>query len=430
MERVYERKQRQRKEDVGKCQDEQIVISVRIKDMKFRNIRNLFVSLALLSVVALVSFKIGRETAGVVAAENGEKMDLSMMWKVKGELSNLFLEKDKMVDKTMEYGAIKGMVSALGDPYTMFLTPEENKSANESLAGEFGGVGISLGYKEGILAVMSPLVGSPAEKAGVKAGDLILHITDKTNNVDKDTTNISLNEALTLIRGKVGTDVTLNMYREGKKSAFDVVLKRDNIVIPSTTLDWKEKNGKKIAYVQLSQFTDNTFTDWPKTVQQIKAEKNLGGIVLDLRNNPGGYLEAAVLVASDFIKDGVVVTQKSNDGSEQKYNVKSGMGNLLNEKLVVLVNGGSASASEILAGALKEYGRAKLVGVKSFGKGTVQQPENYSDGSGLHVTIAKWLLPNGKNIHKEGIMPDIEVKTSEDDKTDVQLEKAIETVLN
>lgn len=400
--------------------------------MKFRNIRNLFVILALLSVVSLVSFKIGRETSGVVANNNGDKLNLTLMWKVKDKLNQTFLEKDKLVDTNMEYGAVKGMVAALDDPYTVFLTPDENKSTNETLAGEFGGVGISLGYKDKTLAVMSPLAGTPAEKAGVKAGDLILHITDKMNNVDKDTTDIALNEAVSLIRGKIGTEVTLKMYREGKSDYFDVVLKRDNIVVPNVTLEWKEQNGKKVALVQISQFTETLFTDWPKKVEEINAEKtksNFGGIVLDLRNNPGGYLQASVLVASDFIKEGTVVTQKSYDGTEEKYNVETGRGNLLNDKLVVLINGGSASASEILAGALKDFNRAKLVGVKSFGKGTVQQPEDFSDGSGLHVTIAKWLLPNGKNIHKEGITPDVEVIIPDDAKTDVQLEKAIETLL-
>lgn len=400
--------------------------------MKFRNIRNLFIVLALLSVVSLVSFKIGRETAGVMTSNVGDKLNLTLMWKVKNQLNQTFLEKDKLVDKNMEYGAVKGMVAALDDPYTVFLTPDENKSTNETLAGEFGGVGISLGYKDKTLAVMSPLVGTPAEKAGVKAGDLILHITDKVNNVDKDTTDIALDDAVSLIRGKIGTEVTLKMYREGKSDYFDVVLKRDKIVVPNITLEWKEQDGKKVAWVRINQFTETLFTDWPKKVEEINAEKakgNFGGIVLDLRNNPGGYLQASVLVASDFIKEGTIVTQKSYDGSEEKYNVEAGRGNLLDDKLVVLINGGSASASEILAGALKDYNRAKLVGLKSFGKGTVQQPEDFSDGSGLHVTIAKWLLPSGKNIHKEGIMPDVEVKIADDAKTDTQLEKAIETLL-
>ena len=390
--------------------------------MKFRNIRNLFVILALLSVVSLVSFKIGRETSGVVTSSNGDKLNLTLMWKVKDQLSQTFLEKDKLVDKNMEYGAVKGMVAALDDPYTVFLTPDENKSTNETLAGEFGGVGISLGYKDKTLAVMSPLTGTPADKAGVKAGDLILHITDKENNIDKDTTDIALDEAVSLIRGKVGTEVTLKMYREGKSDYFDVVLKRDKIVVPNITLEWKQQDGKNVALVRINQFTETLFTDWPKKVEEIKTEKvngNFGGIVLDLRNNPGGYLQASVFVASDFVKEGTIVTQKSYDGREEKYNVEEGRGNFLNDKLVVLINGGSASASEILAGALKDYNRAKLVGVKSFGKGTVQQPEDFSDGSGLHVTIAKWLLPSGKNIHKEGIEPDVEVKIPDDAETDV-----------
>ena len=400
--------------------------------MKFRNIRNLFVIFALLSVVSLVSFKIGRETSGVVMSDAGDKLNLTLMWKVKNQLNQTFLEKDKLVDKNMEYGAVKGMVAALDDPYTVFLTPDENKSTNETLAGEFGGVGISLGYKDKILAVVSPLAGTPAEKAGVKAGDLILHITDTVNNVDKDTTDITLDEAVSLIRGRIGTEVTLKMYREGKSDYFDVVLKRDNIVVPNVTLEWKEQNGKKVALVRINQFTETLFTDWPKKVEEINVEKvkgNFGGVVLDLRNNPGGYLQASVLVASDFIKEGTIVTQKSYDGTEEKYNVEAGRGKLLNDKLVVLINGGSASASEILAGALKDFNRAKLVGVKSFGKGTVQQPEDFSDGSGLHVTIAKWLLPSGKNIHKEGITPDVEIEIADDAETDIQLEKAIETLL-
>ena len=399
--------------------------------MKFKYIRNLVVLLALLSVVSLVSFKIGRDSSQVITM-SGDKLNLSLMWQVKDKLSQMFLEKDKLVDKNMEYGAIQGMVASLGDPYTVFLPPTDNKSANEDLAGEFGGVGISLGYKDKNLAVMSPLPKSPAEKAGVKAGDLILKITDKANNVDKETTDISLSEAVSLIRGKIGTEVTLKMFREGKAAAYDVVLKRENIVVPSVELEWKEQNGKKVAWVKLYKFTEKLFTEWPEKVEEIKNEKakgNFGGIVLDLRNNPGGFLQASVLVASDFVKEGTIVTQKSYDGSEEKYKVVEGMGNLLNDKLVVLINGGSASASEILAGALKDFSRAKLIGEKSFGKGTVQQPEDFKDGSGLHITIAKWLLPSGKNIHKEGVMPDIEVKIGEDPETDLQLNKALETIL-
>jgi carboxyl-terminal processing protease len=396
-----------------------------------KNIRNLALALAILSVVSLISYKVGQESALIVPSNGSGQLNLSLMWKVKDKLSQLYLDKDKINDKNMEYGAIQGMVASLDDPYTVFLPPSENKSANEDLAGQFGGVGISLGYKDKNLAVMSPVPKSPAEKAGIKAGDLILKITDKTNNVDKETTNMALDEAVKLIRGKVGTEVTLKMYRDGAKDTFDVTLKRDNIVVPSAELEWKEQNGKKIAWVKLYKFTDELYKEWPQTVEAIKKESansNFGGIVLDLRNNPGGYLQGSVMVASDFIKDGVIVKQQSTNGDVETYAVDKSRGQLLNEKMVVLVNGGSASAAEILSGALKDYNRGKLVGEKTFGKGTVQQPENFPDGSGLHVTIAKWLLPSGKNIHKEGISPDVEVKEPSDSKEDVQLNKAMEVL--
>jgi carboxyl-terminal processing protease len=185
----------------------------------------------------------------------------------------------------------------------------------------------------------------------------------------------------------------------------------------------------------MSKFSEDLYTKWDDTVTQIKKEKNIlgdnyGGIILDLRNNPGGYLQASVVVASDFVKEGVIVKQESTKGISEVYNVEKNRGNLLDDKLVVLVNNGSASASEILAGALKDYNRAKLVGIKTFGKGTVQQPEDFSDGSGLHLTIARWLLPSGKNIHKEGILPDFEVKEATDSSDiDLQLEKAKEVIL-
>jgi carboxyl-terminal processing protease len=275
------------------------------------------------------------------------------------------------------------------------------------------------------------LAKTPAERAGIKAGDLILKIVDKEKKVDRDTTDISLQEALKLIRGDVGTKVTLKIYREGKGDSFDVELTRENIEVSSVELEWKEVNNKKIAWVKLYKFSETLFDEWPKIVDQIISEKlgNYAGIVLDLRNNPGGYLDGSVLVASDFLSEGTVVTQKSSDGSEKVYKVDEKRKKLINDKTVVLVNGGSASAAEILAGALKDHNRAKLVGEKTFGKGTVQESESLKDGSGLHITIAKWLLPSGKNIHKEGVNPDVEVKIEDSSKDDIQLNKAIEELL-
>ena len=236
--------------------------------MQFKKIRNIFLVLAILSVVSLVSFRVGQ---GYKIIDKNE-LDLSMMWKVKDRLSSLYLDKNKIDKKSMEYGAIKGMVASIGDPYTVYLTPEENKSSNEELEGEFGGVGISLGYKDGTLAVMTTLSDTPAERAGLKTNDLILKIVDKGNKVDKDTTGISLAEAVKLIRGKIGSEVILTMYREDK-GKFDVVLKRDNIVVKSVELEWKELNGKKIAWVKLNKFSENVFKEWPIVVNEIILEE-------------------------------------------------------------------------------------------------------------------------------------------------------------
>ena len=403
-----------------------------------RQIRNIFLVLAFLSLIVLVSFKAGK-SVGLKAAgglDSSEVLDLSLMWKVKDKLEQSFLDKDKMDDKEMTYGAISGMVAALNDPYTVFLAPKENKSSNDDLAGEFGGVGIQLGYKDKNLAVVAPLAKTPADRAGVRAGDLILKIIDKEKNIDKNTAGISLEEAVNLIRGKVGTEVTLKFFREGEKDTFEKTLVRDNIIVPSMETEWVKKGTKTIVWIKLYKFSEQIYKDWPEAVENIITEKsklgsNYGGIILDLRNNPGGYLQASVLVASDFLKEGVVVTQRSSDGKDEVYKVDMSRGNLLNDKLVVLINEGSASASEILAGALKDYTRATIVGVKSFGKGTVQQPQDFADGSGLHITIAKWLLPNGKNIHGEGVDPDVEEKWNleNEDKQDNQLDKAVEVLL-
>ncbi len=401
-------------------------------------VRNTAVVLALMAVSALIAFRAGRLSVDEFSKTGIEKsLNLNLMSKVREKLEKSFLEKDKLDDKKMSYGAIEGMVAALDDPYTVFLPPKENKSSNDDLAGEFGGIGIQLGYKEETLAVIAPLAKTPAEKAGIKAGDLILKIVDKDNKVDRETTGISLNEAMELIRGKIGSEVTLTLYREGEKAEpFEVTLKRDTIVVASTEWEWIEFNHKQVAWVRLYKFSEQTFKDWPEVVDKIKSEKiklgeNYGGIVLDLRNNPGGYLDASVLVASDFLEKGTVVIQESSSGKKENYEVDTKRRNLLKDKLVVLINGGSASAAEILAGALRDYNRAKLVGEKSFGKGTVQEPVDFTDGSGLHVTIAKWLLPSGKNIHKDGVKPDVEVKyvpEKEEVKIDNQLKKALEVL--
>lgn len=390
-----------------------------------KRIRNIVLVLTLVTISSVFSFRLGQKE--VLGNEPG--LDLGMMWKVKNRLESLYLDPDKLNDREMEYGAIKGLVDSASDPYTMYLPPEDNKSSQQDLAGEFGGVGISLGYKDKTLAVMSPLPNTPADKAGLKAGDLILNIKDDLNQVDESTVDISLDRAVKLIRGKIGSTVTLEIYRQGENDSFEVDLVRDNIVVASLEMEMVERDGKNYAWVKLYKFTDRLYEEWDEMVEEIKSV-GVDGIVLDLRNNPGGFLQASVEVASDFIDDGIVVQQESRKGIDQVYKVNTRKGRLLNQPLMVLINEGSASASEILAGALKQHDRATLVGMTSFGKGTVQQPEEFSDGSGLHVTIARWLLPDGTSIDHSGVVPDVEVADDYETEADEQLEKALEQFYN
>lgn len=387
------------------------------------------ISLELSSTSPLV--KINR----VVPANKQGKVDFDLFWKVWDKLEAKYLDKESLDYQKMVYGAISGLVSSLGDPYTFFLPPSENKESKDDLRGDFEGVGIQIGYnKEKRIVVVAPLAGTPAEKAGVKSGDIILRIVDEKNKVDKETSEMTLSEAVQLIRGPKGTKVKLSLLREGKEEPFEVELVRDTIVVKSVEVKFEEKNGRKVALLTLSRFGERTYDEWQEAVDLIKKEeknsgKNFKGIVLDLRNNPGGFLQGAVFIASEFLARGVVVQQDQGQLGKETYSVDR-KGNLLTEPLVVLVNSGSASASEIVAGALQEAKRAKLVGEKTFGKGTVQEAEDLEGGAGLHVTIARWLLPSGKSIDKEGVKPDVEVKNDEKDESkDLQLEKAIEMLI-
>lgn len=364
---------------------------------------------------------------------NKNNIDFSLFWNVWDKLESNYLYRKDLDAKKMVYGAISGMVVSLGDPYTVFLPPTENNATKEDLRGDFEGVGIQIGYnKDQKITVVAPLSESPAEKAGIKTGDVIVKIIDEKNKVDKDTAGLSLPEAVSLIRGKKGTKVTLIIQRGSEKETRTFLLSRETIVVKSAEVAFQSKNNKKVAVLKLSRFGDRTETEWKDAVDAIIKEeqknKNFSGIIFDLRNNPGGYLQGAVFIGSEFLQSGVVVQQdRGSDGKEQ-YNINR-QGRLLKEPMVVLINGGSASASEIVSGFLKENKRATVVGEKSFGKGTIQEAEDVGDGAGLHITIARWLLPSGKSIDKEGIMPDIEVKINPDEKDqtkDLQLDKALE----
>ncbi len=347
-----------------------------------------------------------------------QDIDFAQFWLVWDKLSEQYVDKTALDSKKMVDGAISGMVASLGDPYTVFLPKTQNDEVKADLGGAFEGVGIQLGYKDKVLAVVSALEGTPAKKAGVKSGDFIVHIKDAVKAIDRDTSGITLPEAVSIIRGTKGTEVELTLVRESEAKPIVMKLIRDTIVVKSATVEFKNN----VAWIKLNRFGDRTQEEWLDAVEQIANHKSqITGIVLDLRNNPGGYLEGSVYIASEFLPMGkVVVTQQYGDGSKTEHKVTR-TGKLLKIPVVVLVNEGSASAAEILAGALQDYKRAKIVGMKSFGKGSVQQPEDFSDGSGIHITIAKWLRPSGDWIDKIGIMPDVEVKEE-----DVQYEKAVD----
>jgi len=393
-------------------------------------VRQVSITLLLVIVFSLISYNAGKKDGLKLVSNSsgsGAKADLTMFWDVWSRLEKNYLDK-KMIDpKKMVYGAISGMTAALDDPYTSFFPPVENKRSKEDLSGEFAGVGIQLGFVDKTLAVMAPLPGNPAEKAGIKAGDLIVHIKDDAKGIDKDTSGINLLDAVDYIRGKKGTSVTLTIYHEKDTKPKEISLVRDTINVPSVELTWVGKN-KNIAQFKVNRFGDKTLEEWDKAVIEFQAKKGIG-VVLDLRNNPGGYLQRAIDLGSEFIADGTIVQQQGVNQTEN-FGVDR-KGRLIGTPLVVLVNKGSASAAEILSGALQERLGVKLIGEKTFGKGTVQEVEDLPGGAGIHITIAKWNLPSGKNIHKEGIEPDIKVEfvtNEKDPKADNQLDKAIETL--
>lgn len=365
-----------------------------------------------------------------------DNVDFSLFWKTWQKLEESYYDKQVLDPNKLVEGAISGMVESLGDPYTVYLPPPQNATFKEGLAGaQFEGIGAELGMRDKQIIVVAPLDGMPAKAAGIKPGDAILKVDDNP------TAGWTLAEAVENIRGTKGTKVVLNVLHKDDGEPVDITIVRDTIVVKSV-FGWVKKIGeieninsqaqnkdKYIAYIRVSQFGDKTNDEWLATVNAISlalTNKKIEGVIVDLRNNPGGYLHDATFVASEFIKSGTVVMEEKANGERKNLTV-SRNGILTDLPLVVLINKGSASASEIVAGALADRKGAKLVGETSFGKGTIQQAEDLGGGAGLHITISKWLTPNGTWVHKDGLKPDIEVALSEDDEGhDIQLERAVE----
>jgi len=407
----------------------------------FKKYSSFLIITALIASAFVGGFYIGKgETKIVVVNKNGEPIesgDVSFnLAEIKFFLGkdidfDLFTNvwkmlKDRYVDQPVSetklfYGAMRGLLSGLDDPYSVFMEPKVSEQFNESLNGRFEGIGAEIAIKHDLLTVVSPLDGSPAELAGVRPKDVILKIDGV------DTRGMDINEAVSRIKGPKGTNVVLSIVHEGESVIDEISITRDTIKIVSVKWEMKEDG---IAYIYMSNFNSDTTEAFMNITKEVVDAKP-NGIIFDLRSNSGGFLQTAIDVASAWVEDGLIVKERSNN-AEKDYN-SHGKPVFNGIPTVVLINGGSASASEIVAGALQDYSLAYLIGVQSFGKGSVQVLEDLPDGSSVKFTIARWYTPKDRTIDLEGIAPDEVVELTEEDFSedrDPQLDKAIEYLKN
>jgi carboxyl-terminal processing protease len=381
-------------------------------------------------LLVVVSFGMGFGTSRLVfqpkttTTNDGAPPDFQQAMPVFWEAWNIInsdFYKQPLDQTKMTYGAIGGMVDALGDPHTAFLDAEQAKFYDQELGGSFEGIGAEVEMNNGRLSIVAPIKGTPAEKAGLKAGDVILKVDD---TVIKDMT---VYDAIKLIRGPKGSTVKLTVQR-GSQPAFTVAVTRDTIVTSAVESKMLEGN---IAYVKLNEFTATAPQDLHTQLQQLMAQKPKA-LIFDLRNNPGGFLDSAVKIASEFLDQGsVVLIERFKNGDQNEYKTDGG-GAATHIPMVLLVNEGSASASEILSGALKDYKRATIVGTTTYGKGSVQVPHQLSDQSQLRVTIAHFFSPQDHEINGVGVAPDIQVPDPTDAQVlqhqDPQLDRAVQYI--
>ncbi len=327
-------------------------------------------------------------------------------------------------DNKLIEGAIKGMFESLGDPYSVYMTKEEFKNFNESTKGSYGGIGVIVTRSEdGYVTVVAPIEDTPGERAGLKTNDKIIKVDDK------DIIGIELEAAVTLMKGKKDTQVTLTVMRDDIKEPQVFKITREEIILKTIKSNMMDNN---LGYIRISMFDEDTGIEFKKALNALK-EKNMKGLIIDLRQNPGGFINQCVEVADELLDEGLIVYTEDKSKKREDYKSKSGK---VDVPFVVLIDEGSASASEIVSGAVKDRKAGLLIGTKSFGKGLVQSIEQLKDGSGMKLTTQKYYTPNGISINKVGIQPDIEVKALEtradqkpEDVKDIQLDRAVEELL-
>lgn len=389
----------------------------------------IFIFIILACMTGVMGFYVGIHYVTVqkviqpsVSATPDTQANFSTFWQTWNTIKDNFVNIDQLDEQKLIYEATSGLVGALDDPHSIFFTPEEAKIFEDNLSGIFEGVGMEIGIKDNQLVVISPLDNTPAQKAGLLPGDKIVKINDQF------TQNLNLEECVQSIRGPKGTTVSLIVSRDNGFQEKEFVLTRANINIPTVKWEFKEPD---IAYIKIYHFYGNTTEEFNRLSLEILGHPSVKKIILDMRNNPGGYLGTVQDVAGWFLKSQQVVAIEQFNPDKENIFVAKGNGKLANYPIVVLMNQGSASGSEILAGALRDNRGIKIIGETSFGKGSVQEPINFGDGSMVKLTVAKWSTPNGICIDRTGLIPDIKVEMDEEDyqnDRDPQLDKAIEII--